>query len=84
MSLSAAQLKRLRATRNVNRVRVARELIGLTQVQLAGEVGLTQSALSDLERRRYDATTVETARKFANFFGCSIEDLFPAKQAVAS
>lgn len=84
MALTAAQLRRLKGTTaNGNRVREARKLAGLTQQQLADELGFTQTGLSDLERQRYGSTTVETARKFAEFFGCAIEDLFPAKQEVA-
>ena len=33
--------------------------------------------VSDVARRRYRTITVENARKFARYFGCSIEDLFP-------
>jgi DNA-binding XRE family transcriptional regulator len=67
-----------------NRVRAARQLLGLTQSDLSVAVGITQSSLSDLERQRYGGTTVDTARKFADLFGCSIEDLFPARAEVAS
>ena len=31
----------------------------------------------DVARQRYRTTTVENARKFADYFGCSIADLFP-------
>ena len=83
MPLTASQLGRLRKTSGgVNRIKAARQLAGLTQVALAKEVGVTQSALSDFERQRWVNTSVDTARKFAEFFGCVIEDLFPAKQEV--
>jgi DNA-binding XRE family transcriptional regulator len=86
MALTHHQVKRLRrmGEGQPNRLKAARELAGLTQVQLAEALGLTQSALSDIERRRYSGgTTVETARKFAEFFGCLIEDIFPATSEVA-
>jgi transcriptional regulator with XRE-family HTH domain len=83
MALTPEQLKRLRRDRAANRLRRARELSGLTQVQLSAQTGLTQSVISDLERKRYAGTSVETAQKLAATFGCAIEDLFPAPQAVA-
>jgi transcriptional regulator with XRE-family HTH domain len=66
-----------------NRLKAARELAGLTQQELAGALSMTQSTLSDIERQRWGATTVDTAYRFAVFFGCEIKDLFPAKQEVA-
>lgn len=80
MALTRPQLIEVRrSVGDTHRVRVARELLGLTQVELSAALGITQSSLSDLERNRYASTTVDTARKFAEFFGCTIEDLFPAK-----
>lgn len=80
MSLTAAQLYEVcQADSSGDRIRAARLALELTQVQLAAELGLTQSTLSYLERQRSADVTVETARKFAEFFGCAIEDLFPAR-----
>lgn len=85
MALTSAQLKQVRRTPpGQSRVRSARHAAGLTQESLAAELGITQSALSDLERQRYADITLKTASKFADFFGCAIEDLFPAKAALAS
>ena len=51
---------------------------GVTQVTVADAVGLPQPYyVSDVARQRYRTITVENARKFANYFGCSIADLFP-------
>jgi DNA-binding XRE family transcriptional regulator len=83
MTLTPEQLKKLRRSPGQNRIKVARELMGLTQIELAPKVGVSQSALSDLERRRYSGTSVDTARRFAEIFGCLIEDLFPPKSEVA-
>ena len=45
---------------------------------VADAVGLPQPYyVSDVARQRYRTITVENARKFANYFGCSIADLFP-------
>jgi DNA-binding XRE family transcriptional regulator len=86
MGLTDAELRHLRSHREPgNRLRAARVIAGLTQVAVAQAVGVSQSAISDLERMRYSATSVETAHRFSKFFGCAIEDLFPAQQqAVAS
>ena len=47
---------------------------------IAEAVGLPQPYVSDVvARQRYRTITVQNARKFANFFGCTIEDLFPRK-----
>ena len=37
---------------------------------------MTQAYVSDVARRRYSTITVASARKFARFFGCSIDPLF--------
>lgn len=83
MTLTPYQLSRLRKTEPDHRLRTARELVQLTQVEVAAAIGITQSALSALENKRWGATSTDTAHKFAKFFGCAIEDLFPAKQEVA-
>lgn len=86
MTLTPFQLGQLRKSPAECRIRTARKLAKLTQVQVAAGVGLTQAALSDIERKRWGSTSTDTAHKFAAFFGCAIEDLFPAKdkEAVAS
>ena len=53
-------------------------LTGITQTTLAAEIGLSQAYISNVVRQRHRTITVENGRKFAQFFGCSIEDLFPA------
>jgi hypothetical protein len=45
--------------------------------------GLTQSYVSRVQSGRYQDLPGETMRAFADLFGCAIEDLFPARQAVA-
>ena len=44
---------------------------------LAKALRLTQPYVSDVARGRYRTITVENAWKFAAYFGCRIEDLFP-------
>ena len=75
--LTEQQLATLRVEPGVNRVAKAISLAGVTQVTLAEAIGLPQPYISDVARGRYRTITVENARKFADYFGCSIEDLFP-------
>ena len=75
--LTKQQLAVLRAEPGTNRVAKAIALAGVTQVAVGEALGLPQPYVSDVARQRYRTITVENARKFAVFFGCSIEDLFP-------
>lgn len=86
MRFTPAQLKRLRAAapNGPNKVRQARELAGLTQVEMAKALGAEQVYISKIERDRFSRLPLENARELAQFFGCHIEDLFPAREAVAS
>lgn len=84
-NLSARQLKELRGTAVAgNRIAKAIEISGVTQLDVTAATGLPQPYVSDVARNRYQTITVENARKFAEYFGCAIEDLFPAREAVAS
>lgn len=58
-----------------NRLREARKLAGKTQVEVAAAVGISQGALSDLERRAN--VMLATAQRLASYYGCRIEDVFP-------
>ncbi len=84
--LSGKRLRELKETAVGDRNRVARaiELADVTQMDVAATTGLPQSYISDVARNRYQTITVDNARKFADYFGCQIEDLFPAREAVAS
>ena len=75
--LTKQQLAILRSEPGTNRVAKAIALAGVTQVTVAEALGLPQPYVSDVARQRYKTITVENARKFAVFFGCSIEDMFP-------
>ena len=55
----------------------ALELGGVTQTAMAQDLGLTQTYISDVVRARYQTITVQNAYRFSNYFGCTIEDLFP-------
>ena len=78
------------ATRNLNgaTVRVVRELSGISQHDLAARAGISQGALSNVERGIH-GTTPETNRKLADGLGVPLEsitypvaDLEPAETAV--
>lgn len=84
--LTPKQLSLLRAeppSERGNRVAKALELAGLTQAQAAEAMGELQPYVSDVARARYATITVTKAQKFADLFGCAIEDLFPRRTEVA-
>lgn len=66
-----------------NRLRVAIALAGAKQTDVCEETGFAFSTLSRLVTGANGNPTIETARTFAEFFGCGIDDLFPARQEVA-
>lgn len=66
-----------------NRVRVAAALAEVDQQTIVDATGFAQPYVSDVFRGRFEKITVDNARRFAEFFGCAIEDLFPAREAVA-
>ncbi len=67
-----------------NRVKQAMDMAGLTQVQVAEKTGLTQPQISRIQNGHYSDLPGETMRTLADLFKCSIEDLFPAREALAS
>ena len=74
--LTERQLAVLRASPPTGRVATAIFLAGVTQLTVAEAIAVTQAYVSDVARRRYSTITVASARKFARFFGCSIDPLF--------
>lgn len=84
--LSRAKLRALRRTpsKGRNRLKTAITLMGTTQVQVAEAVGVAQSQVSEDAAGKYEVISLDKARAYAEFFGCAIEDLFPAEQAMAS
>lgn len=84
--LSPSKLRTLRTTRtdSPNKLRLAIKLDGVTQVQVAGAVGVSQSQVSEDVAGKFSEISLEKARAYAGFFGCAVEDLFPAREEVAS
>lgn len=66
-----------------NKVRLARTMLGLSQGDVARELDFNQPLLSQIERGDYGDVMLERSRAIADLFGCSIEDLFPSREAVA-
>lgn len=62
---------------NRNRLALAMELAGVTQLDVEAGTGFKQSYVSRIANGRYTDLPGETMRAFATFFGCYIEDLFP-------
>lgn len=58
-----------------NKVRELREGRGLTQKELADALGVTQQAVQQYEHGTIKPT-VTTAIAMAEFFGCSVQDIF--------
>lgn len=84
--LTAEQLTHLRAVPAAafpNRVRIALELVRATQAEAAEGADVHPSTLSQIVNGKHGAVRIDTGRKLAEFLGCSIEDLFPSRQAVA-
>lgn len=65
-----------------NRMRLALVMAGATQTEVSDETGIARPSLSDIVNGKYGDLQIETARKLAAFFGCAIEDLFPAREGV--
>lgn len=87
MKLSPEQLLALRSVplgAMPNKVRLARTMLRLTQAEVAEETGIKAPALSDIERGGYKDVPLENTRVLSRFYGAEIEDLFPAREAVAS
>ena len=61
---------------NIRRLRKAK---GLTQPQLAAEVGLTQKRISDYELSK-STPAIDALPRLANFFGITVDELVGARE----
>lgn len=87
MTLTTKQLKQLREAPIGpvgNRLAAAIEIADTTSAEVARSTEFTPQYVSDVACGRWDDIKVGNARKFADYFGCQIEDIFPARHAVAS
>ncbi|ELY97969.1 helix-turn-helix transcriptional regulator [Natrialba asiatica] len=58
-----------------NRLRVKRAEAEITQQELADAVGVSRQTIYAIEKSKYDPS-LELAFKLAEYFECSIEELF--------
>ncbi len=58
-----------------NRIRELRDSAGLTQDQLAAQVGVTRQTINAIENDKYNPT-LELAFRLAGRFKCPIEGIF--------
>lgn len=85
--LTPEQLKALRMLPldgKPNKLSLVMGLTGTTQIEVAEGTGFKQPYVSDVQRGRFRDIGVDNARRFADYFGCSIEDLFPAREAISA
>ena len=59
-------------------------LAGTTQVQVAEGIGIAQSQVSEDVNGKFSEISLDKARAYARFFGCTVEDLFPAREGAAA
>lgn len=78
------ELKRTPLRHAPNKIAVAMKLTGCTQTDIADATGFAQTYISRIKNGRYSKLPGETMRELADFFGCSIEDLFPSREAVSA
>lgn len=84
--MTTKQIKELRShpvPASGNRVARAFDLDGRPQTECARETGFTPQYISDIKSGRFQNLSLDNAHKWAAYFGCTIEDLFPAREAVA-
>jgi transcriptional regulator with XRE-family HTH domain len=65
------------------RIRELREKLGITQIDLAAKVGVTQAAISLIELGKSENPAVDTAQKIAKVLGVPLEELFPINDTAA-
>lgn len=85
--MTPKQLKELRGRKVAetgNRLADAFEITERSQAACVRETRFTAQYVSDMVRGRFQNISIDNARVFAEWFGCSIEDLFPSREAVAS
>jgi transcriptional regulator with XRE-family HTH domain len=79
-----AQLRDVSPWPSGNRLGAAFILDGRSQMECSRETGFSPQYISDVKAGRFDYPSLENAHRFASFFGCAIEELFPSRDAIAS
>ncbi|TRW46696.1 helix-turn-helix transcriptional regulator [Georgenia yuyongxinii] len=70
----------VRPTRVTNSIRAAREGAGMTQAELAKQIGVTRQTLIAIEQGKY-SPTLELAFQISRVFGLGLGDLFQYPEA---
>ena len=73
----------MRPTAVTNRIRVLRTERGLTQAQLAAELGVTRQTVIAIEQGRY-SPSLEMAFQIAQVFGVPLDEVFQYPDALTS
>jgi putative transcriptional regulator len=73
----------VKPTKVTNSIRAVREASGMTQAELARQVGVTRQTLIAIEQGRY-SPTLELAFQLARAFGVGLDDLFDYPAAPAA
>lgn len=82
--LSKHQVRRLRATPlgdAPNRLRLAMDALEVTEEQVEAGCGVSQSNINKLLNGNRPNPSRDTMSRLAQFFGCLMDDLFPATEA---
>lgn len=85
MTLNPQQLAKLRRTpvAGWNKVALAIEMLDLTMVEVSRGTGFPYTYVSDVKACRFETITIHNAHRFAKFFGCLVDDLFPELEVAA-
>lgn len=81
--LKREQLKALRAVPlgdMPNKVKLALALTGAKQQDICEEKDIPPSVLSTIATGKTASCMLDTAQKIADFFGCTTDDIFPARE----
>jgi putative transcriptional regulator len=70
----------VRPTKVTNSIRAAREGAGMTQAELAKQIGVTRQTLIAIEQGKY-SPTLELAFQISRVFGLGLDDLFQYPEA---
>ena len=77
--LNRTKLRLLRETHTkaANKLRLAKELAGVTQKVVAERMGLVQPQVCDDMNGKSTDISLKKARAYAGVFGCTVDDIFP-------
>lgn len=83
--LSRKKLSELRrtSTGEPNKLKLAMKLAGVTQGVVSERIGISQSQVSEDATGLYSEMSLDKARKYADLFGCAVDDLFPRQKVAA-